>query len=177
MQNALNAESSGANYPLSVHPSANCQRVGAMSVCLMQPQVENGGGNGRAKLTCSIMAALILACSACGGPPPLTAVHRTAIVDALKEKDLPAPQSIEMSDGGYVVLTYEQPTMIYVLVGPREFAETVLLTARNALATQEAFNRYRVTLNGPSPGPGLIRRVGTLRWNSGSATWETDPRR
>lgn len=118
----------------------------------------------------------LIAALACNGSKPaprpqLTAAHSDAIQKALKAKGYPAP-SLEITDGGFLVATFElqrapQPS-------PRVFAEDALLTIRNTMLPFRVVDKYRVTLNGPSPGPGLIRRFGNARFiEEGKVTWES----
>jgi len=90
---------------------------------------------------------------------------------ALKEKGYPEP-NLEVSDTGFLVATF-------TLSGPptrqslRTYAEEALLIIRNTMHPHQVVKSYRVTLNGPSPGPGLIRRYGVARYIEGyQVTWE-----
>ncbi len=100
----------------------------------------------------------------------LTAEQTDAIQKALKAKGYPAP-TLTVTDGGFLVATFELP-------GPpppslRAYAEGALLTIRNTMLPFHTFQNYRVTLNGPSPGPGLVRRYGVARFiEGGSVKWE-----
>jgi hypothetical protein len=102
--------------------------------------------------------------------PQLTAEHRDAINKALKARGYPAP-TLTVSDSDYLVATFElqhAPQQSF-----RAYAEDALLTIRNVMLPFRAFENYRVTLNGPPPGPGLIRRYGNARFvEGGRVTWE-----
>jgi RNA 3'-terminal phosphate cyclase len=56
----------------------------------------------------------------------------------------------------------------------RRVGEAAVLAVRNALHGHSPVDSYRVTVNGPSPGPGLIRRFGSARFHEidGSVAWE-----
>src|ERR1044071_906583 len=115
----------------------------------------------------TLWVAVVLACNISKptpSRPQLTAEHSDAIQKALKAKGYPAP-NLTISDNGFLVATFElQRTPQQSL---RAFAEDALLTIRNTMHPYRIFDRYRVTLNGPSPGPGLIRRYGNARFIEG----------
>jgi hypothetical protein len=103
-------------------------------------------------------------------PPQLTTEHRNAISSALRAKGYPLPVSLEVTDGGFLVATFEIDEPVDSL---QRFAEDRLLVIRNTMLPFHVVNNYRVTLNGPSPGQGLIRRYGVARFiEGGSVTWE-----
>jgi len=106
-------------------------------------------------------------------PRQLTEEHRRAITTALQEKGLPAPESIEIS-GGYLVVTIELKGNMSEGV-PRRTGEGAVITIRNAMLGSGLVDSYRVTVNGPSPGPGLIRRYGSARFlEDYKVTWEQE---
>jgi hypothetical protein len=113
----------------------------------------------------------------CGGynekpAPTLSAQHKSEISDALRAKNIQAPVSIEIEDSGWLVATFElsNPKSAAYL---ENFASDALLTIRNALNSYSIVKKYRVTLNGPSPGPGLVLLYGSARFmEGGSLTWE-----
>ncbi len=124
-----------------------------------------------------ILAALLTGCDT-GTPsqrPVLSSQDESAIFSALEQKGLPHPQSLEINDAGYLVVTFE-------LANPRSpaylewFATEALLAIRNAMYPYSVVKSYRVTLNGPSPGPGLILRYGSSRFIEGGKV-EWDPAR
>lgn len=128
--------------------------------------------------TCFALAlwlALVLGCNAgrtTKPRPQLTSEHRTAIIKALKAKGYPEPD-LEMSDTGFLVATFT------LSAPPRQslkgYAEDALMTIRNTMYPHDVKKNYnyRVTLNGPSPGPGMIRRYGVARYIEGDqVTWE-----
>jgi hypothetical protein len=102
----------------------------------------------------------------------LTDEHRTAINKALKAKHYPAPESLEITEGGFLVATFQinGPVTPNSLEG---FATGSLLAIREAMLPFKVVDNYRVTLNGPSPGTGLIRRYGNARFIEGDQVrWE-----
>lgn len=93
-------------------------------------------------------------------PKSLTAEHRQAISTALKAEGLPIPSSLEITDAGWLVATYQ----IRSGGGARSLAERSVLAIREAMLPYKMIDAYRVTVNGPSPGTGLIRRYGSARF-------------
>lgn len=131
-------------------------------------------------LVLGLWVGLLLACASQNrsGPPAssrpkLTSEHRSAILAALKAKRYPGPTEIEITDGEYLVATFE-------LSRPpagrswQSFGEDAVITIRNAMLPFKSVDSYRVTVNGPSPGPGLILRYGSARFiEGGQVTWES----
>ena len=115
---------------------------------------------------------------ACGGiprqaTPPryLPTEERDAIHAALRMKRLPQPVSLEITDSGWLVATFELRTIPED--GFRVFGENALLAIREAMLPSKTVEKYRVTLNGPSPGTGMIRRYGSARYiEGGRVEWE-----
>src|SRR5688572_23329463 len=115
-----------------------------------------------------VWLALILACTGsrsrqASSPKQLTTEHRNAINAALRAKKYPTPTSLEITDGGWLVATFELGGSVPggSLQG---FAENAVVTIREAVLRFHLVESYRVTLNGPSPGTGLIRRYGNARF-------------
>lgn len=119
---------------------------------------------------------LVLGCTAPqkqdSTPKSLTAEHRSAIQASLRKIGYPQPNELEINDTGFLVATFE-------LRGPvdrlslKSFAEDSIMAIREAMLPFKAIERYRVTLNGPSPGTGMIRRYGNARLIEGGAVeWE-----
>ena len=83
--------------------------------------------------------------------------------------------SWEQSSGGWLVVTVEIPE------GDRYKAGTIgtkgVVAVRNQFYQQKIaglnVDAYRVTVNGPSPGPDMIARYGSARLNGGQVNWET----
>lgn len=99
--------------------------------------------------------------------PALTEAHINAALDALRAKDSLLPDSIELSDTGYVAITYNMSTGFSV--GAESFATETLLIVRNAIYVMPDADKewnYRLTIFGPSPGPGLVSVIGTARFAS-----------
>jgi hypothetical protein len=90
----------------------------------------------------------------------LNSEHRNEIRAALTAQGLPNPSTIEITDGGWLVATYQ----ISDGAGARNLAERAVLAIREAMLPYRLVDTYRVTVNGPSPGTGLIRRYGSARF-------------
>jgi hypothetical protein len=104
----------------------------------------------------------------------LSAYHRDLIAPALGAVGLPPPQNLEITSSGWLVATYE-------IHGPmthrstRAFAEKAVLAIRNAMYSQGIGGKYRVTLNGPSPEPGLMLQYGSARFiEGGKVEWKSE---
>lgn len=102
----------------------------------------------------------------------LSAQNESEIQTALKGKGFPAPKSLEITESGWLVVTFELPN-------PRSasylesFATDSLLTIRNTMYPHSIVSKYRVTLDGPPPGPDLILRYGSARFiEGGKVEWE-----
>jgi hypothetical protein len=131
-------------------------------------------GRARPFLGTCLLAVLTLGTISCFASPPLqlTPDHRKAIDTALKQQGLPTPQSLEINDSRYLVATFELRGAV-TAASLQDFAEKALLTIRNTMQPYRVVNAYRVTVNGPSPGPGLIRRYGSARFlEGGSLEWQ-----
>ena len=107
----------------------------------------------------------------------LTEEQRSAIAKALHQNGLPTPMSLEINDTGYLVATF-QVSEARSLASIRENATKAVLTIRNTLYPHGPVNHYRVSFNGPPPGPGLILRYGSVRFSEGGTVeWEPGLRR
>lgn len=105
-----------------------------------------------------------------GTPDALTLEHREAVRKALDARAYVQPNTLELSVG-FVVATYEVPPSL--AIPHRRFGEDRLLVIREALLPF-GFTNYRVNVNGPPPGTGLIRRYGSARLIGGGAVeWLT----
>jgi hypothetical protein len=107
-------------------------------------------------------------------PIQLGGQDRTNIEAALRSAGLPLPKTLELNSSGWLVATYELAPDEFRGSG-QEFAEKAVLAIRNTMYQTKptAMHAYRVTLNGPSPGPGLIRRYGSARFiEGGSVKWD-----
>src|SRR5262245_33145668 len=112
--------------------------------------------------------------TACGPPTPppvLTAPQYSAIQTALTDARVPSPKSLECCSP-WLVATFEiRDPMTASQV--RAFADTALFAIRNSIYADNTVKHYRVTVNGPPPGPGLVRRYGSARFiEGGSFEWE-----
>jgi hypothetical protein len=106
-----------------------------------------------------------------GGPSALTAEHHAAIEAVHSKHAWIRPNKVELSSAGFVTVEYE--------VGPgfaiphRTFGQDRLLGIREALLPF-GFKNYRVNVNGPPPGTGLVRRYGSARYiDGGQLEWLT----
>lgn len=128
-----------------------------------------------------IVVAVILVLSVMGGestpeapPLPFTPTHVEIAYDALAASQTSAvtPKSIELNDSGFVAITYEMDEL--PAMGAEAFAQDALLAVRNALYVLPDTDKdwmYRVSIHGPSPGPGLVRIIGTMRFRGGGFDW------
>jgi hypothetical protein len=124
-----------------------------------------------AMLVVGVADFLLAACSF-GPPPELTAEHRRDIERVLHDANLPQPTTLEVNNSGFLVATFEVDRDD-VRGSIRVFAESAVLAIRNAMYPHKVFQSFRVTVNGPSPGPGLVRRYGSARFlEGGSVEWQ-----
>jgi hypothetical protein len=102
----------------------------------------------------------------------LTQEHRQAIYSTLAAKRYPRPVSLELTDGGWLVATFEISRR--APGGSFEaFGTEALVVIREAMLPYKLVDSYRVTVNGPSPGTGLIRRYGSARFiEGGRVEWQ-----
>lgn len=146
------------------------------------PVKKSGSGCGVAILVLAgIFGALVLLGSISqsrieNGPsaPPLTAQLREDVYRGLSMKTLSQPQTLEVTAAGVVVADYEITDAQRLGVNVRRFAEDRLFAIREVLL-REGFRDFRVNVNGPPPGTGVIRRYGSARYfeNAGKAEWDT----
>ncbi len=105
-------------------------------------------------------------------PTPLSAEQAAAVTGAHQKRAWIQPTSMEISGAGVVTASYElaeQP-----LIPLKTLAETRLLLIREALLPF-GLSDYRVNLNGPSPGPGLVRRLGAATFlGGGPLNWKAE---
>jgi hypothetical protein len=127
-------------------------------------------------LAIALFMAVVLACA----NSPRTSTQRKvltfdehkAIYDALRTKHYSSPSNLEINDSGWLVATYELQSI--PTGGFEAFATNALVTIREAMLPFKTVEMYRVTLNGPSPGTGLIRRYGSARFiEGGRVEWES----
>jgi zinc-ribbon domain len=107
------------------------------------------------------------------GPSELTEQHRRAVEDALKAKGLDQPSTLSLESNGFVVADYVLSDPM-VSLRAQQIGEARLLAIREALLPF-GFTDYRVNVNGPPPGTGLIRRYGSARFigagGGGTVEW------
>jgi hypothetical protein len=92
-------------------------------------------------------------------------VDRAAAV-ALKQGAASAEVSIDKGRRLITIVEVETSKM----GNPKAFAQKTLLAIRNDMAERKAgFEDYRVTVHGPSPGPGLVLQFGSMRFSEGGS--------
>lgn len=108
-----------------------------------------------------------------GGPSELTLEHRRAVESALKANNLDQPSTLELESTGFVTATYvlSDPSVPFKA---RSLGEARLIAIREVLLPF-GFKDYRVNIEGPPPGTGLIRRYGSARFigAGGKLEWLT----
>lgn len=105
------------------------------------------------------------------GPGELTQEHLDAIDAVHREHSWTKPLRSEVSGAGFVTLTYEVTGSDAIVA--RAFGQARLLAVREALL-RFGFRNYRVNVNGPPPGTGLVRRYGAARYvEGGQVEWVT----
>jgi hypothetical protein len=103
------------------------------------------------------------------GPSSLTDEHRAAVERQLKARGLDQPITLRLETNGFIVADYNiRDADAY---RARSMGEERLLAIREALLPF-GFEDYRVNINGPSPGTGLIRRYGASRFLAGKMDWK-----
>lgn len=121
---------------------------------------------------------ITLIAAGCGGgtPAPKAAFssqhHDTARAVVA---GLPGVKSAEVSmgDTGYVAAVVEVDPAI--VTSPETFARDAVLAMRNAVYVMPGASpdwAYRVSVNGPSPGPGLVNRYGSARLSGSGLQWK-----
>jgi hypothetical protein len=97
---------------------------------------------------------------------------REIIASALRDARLPQPQSLDINDTGYLVATFE-PILPPSRAAAESFATIAVFVIRNAMIRRNVVSNYRVTLNGPSLGQGLVLRYGSALFSEGgSLDWQ-----
>lgn len=107
-------------------------------------------------------------------PTTLTEAHRTAVEKAFIDNGL-KPTTLELANTGFVTATFELTNeQVAGLRGATSmFGEQKLLLIREALLPF-GFTDYRVNVNGPPPGTGMVRRYGSARLiGGGKVEWLT----
>jgi hypothetical protein len=101
---------------------------------------------------------------------PLTPKAVQDVELALRAKAYTQPKLIEVS-GAFVVVDYEVPDSL--AIPHRRFGQDRLLVIREALLPH-GYKNYRVNVNGPPPGTGLVTRYGSARLiGGGELEWLT----
>ena len=115
-----------------------------------------------------LLAPLLIVPGCVPSEPPKPAVDYNKIArDALAKANLPAPNAIELTDNGWLTVTF-QLEPVPSEQRAKAFAEKALLAIRNSLY-DKGMSKFRVTLNGTPPRPGLISRLGSARFIEGGA--------
>jgi hypothetical protein len=118
-----------------------------------------------------VLLVIVSGLSRGNGPSELTQDHREAIERVHSMHAWTRPTHVEVSSVGFVVVEYEVPDGL--AIPPRTFGETRLLAIRDALLPY-GFKDFRVNVNAPSPGTGLVKRYGSARFiDGGSVEWLT----
>jgi hypothetical protein len=124
------------------------------------------------RATTVLLCALTMACSA-AEPAPLTEAQQKDVTATLVSRGLTPPDEIEVQSTGFVVANYEIADGSIAQRNPRAFGEARLLAIREALLN-DGYKNFRVNVNGPPPGTGLIRRYGSSRFiDGGTVEWIT----
>lgn len=110
-----------------------------------------------------LCATLCVSCSH-ANPVALNEHQTETVLKALSSEGLPEPQTIVV-ESGRLILTFELGESFRG--SPRVFGEKALLAVRNAVQPLGLVSSYRVTVNGPPPGQGLVRRYGSARFTEG----------
>lgn len=123
--------------------------------------------------SCALIVSAVIGCGAAAEPRELSDEQRAAVMDAFKQDGRVPPETITIEGSGFVVaeflMTDEHRKDLTGTV--REYAERRLIMIREALLPY-GFENYRVNVNGPPPGTGLIRRYGSARLiGNGSVEW------
>ena len=124
----------------------------------------------------ALLLLIIFILGGCGTPakkpePALSAEHRSEIEAALQAKGFPIPSSLEIESGWLVAtfILYDPRSAAYL----ESFATDSLLVIRNTTRPHGIVRNYRVTLDGPPPGPDLVLRYGSARFiEGGKLVWE-----
>lgn len=117
-------------------------------------------------------------------PPELTKEHREIVAEVISKakRTLPSPQAWELSSLEidpeilYLVATIKfngNPTPTRAMA--KQIGTVLVLEIRNALNPYGVADDYRVSLNGPEPGAGLVLRYGSARMSrnrTGGITWK-----
>jgi hypothetical protein len=123
----------------------------------------------------SCLAALSICLAGCSGEvpaPPISEAQKAMIAADLQSANFPPPSSLEVNDSGFVVATFDGVDSSLVPDGGKAFAQTALIRIRERLLASGKYENFRVTVNGHSPGTGLISRYGSARFvEGGEVTW------
>ena len=107
-----------------------------------------------------------------GAVPTFGLEEHEHVRKTLKAHGWTEPTSIELRDDGFVVIDYQVDDTV-AASQRRAFAEERLLAIREELLV-DGFKNFRLNVNGPPPGTGLVRRYGFARVvEFGALEWVT----
>jgi hypothetical protein len=106
-------------------------------------------------------------------PRSLSAVQIKDVEATLRSRGFDPPRGLEVNDIGFVVADFEITGLDALRA--KSYGEERLLAIREALLV-DGFRDFRVNVNGPSPGTGLVRRYGSARFISGGSLEWLPPR-
>lgn len=93
---------------------------------------------------------------------------KSVVAAALKKQDVAMPDKLTLEDSGWLVAVYQDDG--FDKFSDREraaIAEKLVLAIRNGIYDKGITTKYRVTFLGKSPGPGLVRQLGSGRFIEG----------
>jgi hypothetical protein len=108
----------------------------------------------------------------------LTREYRDAVSAVLRQQRLEEPVDIDVTGSGFVTADFEisDDRVRDLRIPLSSYGETRLLAIREALLPF-GYKNYRVNINGPSPGTGLVRSYGSSRFIDPGGTVEWLPGR
>jgi hypothetical protein len=150
------------------------QPPAALPAALASPPQPKSGAGSKLALGCLGIIGLIVALIVIGRPggstPTLTPAMRDEVFAALEAQQLGEPNSLMLRDDGWIVADFELSDTT-LQRQHQTYGEQRLVVIREALLPH-GFKDFRVNLNGPSPGTGLVRRLGSSRYiDGGSLEW------
>lgn len=110
----------------------------------------------------------LTACNETG--PSLRPEDHDHVRKALAAHGWSAPTALELRNNVVVIDVEVEDTL--PVAQRRAFAEARLLAIREELLV-DGYTQFRLNVNGPSPGTGLVRRYGSARIVAGELEWVT----
>lgn len=90
------------------------------------------------------------------------------VAAALEKQDVAMPTKLTLEENGWLVAVYQDDAFDKFSNRERALmAERLVLAIRNGIYDKGITNKYRVTFHGKSPGPGLVRKLGSGRFIEG----------